>query len=256
MVRYLHRLRSHSMGTLVIGAVVLALVACGGSASSVAPVSTVPSAAPTATPAPSVDGNALAKAVVAKLQADPLIVHVDQVADAEIVEASAGSAPKGTKVQTTMSFDFNGDDMRALMTLSFGGQTTEFEIVALGDTLWAREGASVFGSQPRSAESDQQLIDQGYVRLTDDPGVLRYVGPETIDGRELHRLTALPGAIPYTTGTFDALDLYVLEDGTPVLAKGTFTGKGDAGEVLTGTISLEFSDFGGPITIEAPSTSP
>ena len=135
MVSYLDGFRLRSMGTLVIGVVVLAVVACGGSASSVTPVPTVPSAAPTATPAPSVDGNALAKAVVAKLQADPLIVHVDQVADAEIIEAAAGSAPKGTKVQTTMSFDFNGDDMRALMTLSFGRQTTKFEIVTLNNTL-------------------------------------------------------------------------------------------------------------------------
>jgi len=245
-----------SMRAIVIGVVVLAVVACGGSASSVAPGSIVPSAALTATPAPSVDGDALAKAVVAKLQADPFIVHVDQVSDAEVIEASEGSLPKGAKLQTTAWFDFNGDDMRALMTLSSGGQTTEFEVVALGDTMWYREGASTFGSEPRSAESDQQLRDELYVRLTDDPGVLRYVGPETIDGRELHRLTAGPGAIPYSTGTFDALDLYVLADGTPVLAKGTFTGKGDLGEVATGTTSIEFSDFGGPITIEAPSTNP
>jgi len=245
-----------SMRAIVIGVVVLAVVACGGSASSVAPVSTAPPAAPTATPAPSVDGVALAEAVVAKLQADPLIVHVDQVADAEVIEASAGSAPKGTKVQTTGLYDFNGDDMRALMTVSSGGQTTEIETVVLGDTMWAREGAGTFGSAPRSAEVDQLFSDPTYFRFTDDPGVLRYVGPETIDGRELHRLTAGPGAIQYMNGTYDALDLYVLEDGTPVLAKGTFTSKGDFGEVATGTTSFEFSDFGGPITIEAPSTNP
>ena len=251
MVSDLDGRRLRSMGTLVI--VVFAVVACGGSASSVAPVSP---AALKATLAPSVDGDALAKAVVAKLQADPFIIHVDQIADAEIVEASAGGLPKGAQMQTTASFDFNGDDVRALMTLSFGGQTTEVEIVALGDTSWVREGASTFESGPRSAEFDQLFSDPTYFRFTDDPGVLRYVGLETIDGRELHRLTAVPGAVQYTNGTYEALDLYVLADGTPVLAKGTYTGKDDLGDVVTGTTSFEFSDFGGPITIEAPSTSP
>jgi len=61
MVSYLDGFRLRSMGTLVIGVVVLAVVACGGSASSVTPVPTVPSAAPTATPAPRVDGDAQAE---------------------------------------------------------------------------------------------------------------------------------------------------------------------------------------------------
>ena len=159
MVSDLDRLRLRSMGTIVIGVVVLAVVSCGGSASSVSPVSPVPDAAPTATAAPSVDGVALAKAVVAKLQADPFIVHVDQVADAEVVEASAGGLPKGAKVQTTASFDFNGDDMRGLMTLSFGGQTTEFEVVALGDTLWHAKAPARSGAGPAVPSSDELLWD-------------------------------------------------------------------------------------------------
>ena len=83
----------------------------------------------------------------------------------------------------------------------------------------------------------------------------RYVGLETIDGQGLHHLTALPGRVPYTSGTFDALDLYVLADGTPVLMQGVFTNKAP-GVTVVGKTAVKYSDFGGPITIEAPSPAP
>jgi len=261
-----------SMGALVFGVILLAVGACGGgSASSAAPASAVPSVTAALTPASSIDGVALATAVVARLQADPFIAHVEQIEDGEILEATEGSLPKGAKIHAKDSYDINGDDMRALMTASVGGgQATEYEIVALGDTVWVRQGAGELVSQPRSATLQaalQQAFDPIYksLRITDDPSVLRYVGLELIDGRELHRLTAVRGVVPYTMGpnapgtynmaAYDNLDLYVLDDGTPVLAKGTFTGKGSLGELTSGTNTTAFSNVGGPVTIVEPGSS-
>ena len=99
---------------------------------------------------------------------------------------------------------------------------------------------------PRNAEVQQEL-DAMYrtVRITDDPSALRYVGLETIDGQGLHHLTALPGRVPYTSGTFDALDLYVLADGTPVLMQGVFTNKAP-GVTVVGKTAVKYSDLGVP----------
>ena len=65
------------------------------------------------------------------------------------------------------------------------------------------------------------------VRPVADPSDLSYVGVETVDGRELHHLTA-NGMIAYRpaaggTGNLDAFDIWVEEDRTPVLAKATLS---------------------------------
>jgi hypothetical protein len=89
-----------------------------------------------------------------------------------------------------------------------------------------------------------------------NPAQLRYVGVETIDKVKLHRLTAVR---PFTyvvslgqEGTFDTLDIWVDEDGTPVLARGKVSAIGPYGVEIKGTNELRFSKFGGPIAIAAP----
>jgi len=235
----------------VFGAVMVGVVACGGT------TSPTRSEVATPTPAPSVDGVALAAAVVAKLQADPFVAHVEQIADATTTETTAdGKTVERPDVQIKTSYDFSGDDMRATMTATSPDSTSQSEMAAVGDTLWTRVNDGEFVVLPRNAETEQAL-DEMYrtVRITDDPSVLRYVGPETVEGQELHHLAAAPGQVPYTSGTFDALDLYVLADGTPVLVQGVFTNKAP-GVVVVGKTAVKYSDFGGPITIEAPSPTP
>jgi hypothetical protein len=235
----------------VISAVLLGVVACGGNPSP------AQSEVATPTPAAAVDGVALAAAVVAKLQADPFITHIEQIADATTTETTAdGQTVERPDVQIKTSYDFSGDDMRASMTATSPDSTSQSEMAAVGDTFWTRVNDGKFVVMPRNAETEQAL-DEMYrtVRITDDPSVLRYVGLETLDGQDLHHLTAVPGKVPYASGTFDALDLYVLADGTPVLVQGLFTNTAP-GVVVVGKTAVKYSDFGGPITIEAPTTTP
>ena len=94
------------------------------------------------------------------------------------------------------------------------------------------------------------------MRLVTDPLDLRYVGAEEVDGRELHHLTA-SRAIPYApgaggSGNYDVFDIWIEEDGTPVLAKTAFSARDPTGVEVTGTTNFEFSNVGGPIEIVAP----
>ena len=94
------------------------------------------------------------------------------------------------------------------------------------------------------------------MRLVTDPLDLRYVGVEEVDGRDLHHLTA-SRTIPYApaaggSGQYDVFDIWVEEDGTPVLAMTAFSATDPNGVAVNGTTNFEFSNVGGPIEIVAP----
>ena len=98
------------------------------------------------------------------------------------------------------------------------------------------------------------------MRLTTDPADLRYVGLETVEGRQLHHLTS-SRPIPYTpanggTGQYDVFDVWIEEDGTPVLARTAFSATDAAGNKANGTTEFRYSKFGGPIQIVAPAVAP
>ena len=147
-----------------------------------------------------------------------------------------------------------------MVTIAAGTESNEQEIVVIGDEAWARNGAAapLTSVPPAALEATVAGLYEA-VRLVDEPEALRFVGVETIDGRELQHLTA-NGTIPYTpagggTGQYDVFDLYVLEDGTPVHARTEFSATNSLGLDASGTTDFTFSDWGGPITIEPPAGS-
>jgi hypothetical protein len=238
-------------------AALLGVAGCGSTPTPAPSAAVVPTPTSTTTPAAVTDGDALVRAVVARLQADPFVAHVEQIADAITTETGEDDKiVERPNVQLTASYDFSGDDMRASMTVATTGVSKRSEMAAVGDTYWARDDENDWVAIPRSAEV-QRGLDEMYqtVRITDDPSALRYVGLETLDGEQLHHLSALPGRVPYASGTFDALDLYVRADGTPVLFNGKFTTKAP-GVVVVGTTAVAYSGFGGPILIEPPVPTP
>ena len=240
------------------------LTACGGAASSPA-ASEVPEPSTVVTPAPASDappseappteqpppadaGGPYAEALVAALAADPLSLHLEQVATA--------TTPVG-QVEATLSGDFSGDDLDITIQLTTAGEGVDMDMVVVGDTAYVRlRGDEDWTSVPHDvAEAEVAGLVQN-MRLVTDPLDLRYVGPEDVDGRELHHLTA-SRAIPYApaaggTGQYDVFDIWVEEDGTPVLAKTAFSAKDPTGVEVSGTTNFEFSNFGGPIEIVAP----
>ena len=239
-------------GAGALFAALLMAAACGVPASPVPVSSAAPSAAPTLTPTPTIDGSALARAAVAKLHADPFIAHIEQVAEGTAL---------GQAVEAKVSCDLNGDDARCIVSAALPTGAVESGFVILGEEAWV-SGDGVFTKVPLSAVQDAPAAYIKAIRITDDPSAFTYAGMEEIDGRDLHRLAAPSGQIPYVgangaTGVYDTLDLYVLADGTPVLLRAAYTGTDAAsGITSSGTTTFELSSFGGPITIEAPSTSP
>ena len=233
----------------LVGSLALAVLGCSGAA----PPSVVPTAPPTPTPAPTVDvGAQVTKLVCAAFASDPLVMHVVQTASLTVSDGK-----KSVKENVSMTLDLSDRDLSAEFTTKTAGKTTsDMGLVALGKTVYARDGKGRWQSGPR-ANAEQNIADVIRTLPTiRDPAHLRYVGIETIGAQRLHHLTV---ARPFTyvmnigqTGTFDTFDIWVEDDGTPVLAKGNVSAIGAYGVEIKGTNELRFSKFGGPIRIAAP----
>jgi LppX_LprAFG lipoprotein len=241
------------------------VAACGGATGSPSATPTVTAAvdtpAPTEAPpseavvtphSPSLEppadaGDPFAEALVAALGSDPLAMHLEQVATA--------TTPVG-EIEATLSGDFSGPDLDITMHITTPAGDVDTDMIVLGETAYIREGGGAWQSAPRAtAEASLAGLLQN-MRLVSDPQDLRYVGPETVDGRELHHLTA-SRTIPYEpaaggSGQYDVFDIWVEEDGTPVLAKTAFSAQDVSGIAITGTTNFEFSNFGEPVEIVAP----
>jgi hypothetical protein len=249
MLPAMHRSRPlpHGLAVVTLG---LAVLACSGAAPSVEPVATAP---PTQTPAPSVDiGAVYARAVVAAFASDPLVLRVVQTA-----KLTVSDGKDAVKETVSMTLDLSDRDLHAELTTKTGKKTTtDLDLVVVGSSVYTREGTGRWQSGPRS-NAEQNLAD--LIRMLPalrDPTHLRYVGVETIEKQKLQHLTAAR-PISYVmsigqTGTFDTFDIWIEDDGTPVLATGNVSAIGPYGVEITGTNELRFSKFGGPIKIVAP----
>jgi len=238
---------------LVRGAFVLtcafALLAC----TSAAPPTPVPATArPTPTPAPSVDLSAkYAKAMIAAFAADPLVLHVVQT-----VKATASLDAQSKKIDATMTLDLSDRDLSMHLETTAAKKTTKLDMVVVGRAVYARIGKDHWTQGSRS-NFEQSIADIATaLQPIKNPTYLGYVGVETIDKRKLVHLTAVK-AFPYISadgqrGTYDSFDMWIEEDGTPVLAKGKISVIGAYGMEIKGTSELSFSKFGGPIEIVAP----
>jgi hypothetical protein len=236
----------------------LVVAACGTAASPspspAAPTSSPPagpSAAPSSSASPSlVAGGPLVELAVAKLNSDPLVTHFKETATGD----SAGRT-----VIATLEGDISGKDMAYHLSGTSAGQAVDFELVLVGDTAWGRQGGGAWSATP--AADVKGSIDSlvGAIRLIHDPAQLADLGPQTIEGRDLRHLTAAV-EIPYSVSTgakgrYDAFDIWVEADGTPVLVSTAFSGELGSTRA-TGTTEIRFSNFGGPITIVPPVDAP
>ena len=245
-----------------LSAVTLLVVACGPAASPASPT-VAPSAAaspsiaasPSLAASPSaVAGGPIVELAVAKLNARPFRAHVEEIATAETTPASSS----GT-VNVTMAGDFNDQDLSVHLSGTSAGTVLDLELAVVGDTAWVRQGSAAWTSAPRSsvASSLESMIVA--LQLVHDPKQLQEVGIESVDGQSLHHLTKAAD-IPYTVttgtiGSYDALDLWVRDDGTPVKLTARFTGK-QGSVTASGTIEVRFSRFGETIEIKPPEAAP
>ena len=235
----------------VVVAVALSVFGCAGRPS------VVPSAAdwrPGPTPVvASIDpGARYAKALVAALASDPLVLHAIQT-----TKATASYEYLSKKLDTTVTMDLSDRDFHMhTVTKSPAGKVNKADLIVVGKAVYARfDGSRWTKSSRLDYERSTTDIVRAY-QVVRNPLDLRWVGTETIDKRKLQHLTAVRDlpflAMTGMTGTYTRFDIWVEEDGTPVLLKGTFTTVVDYGVEIEGKAEVRFSKFGGTIKITAP----
>ena len=233
---------------IVVVTLSLAVLACSGAAPTPAPAT----AAPAPTPAPSIDlGPQYIRGAVAAFATDPLVLH-GVVSENLVITAGKDSA----KLDKSMTVDLSGRDMNAHLTSKSKGKTTTVDLVMVDLSAYVRVGKDKFKTSTRAAYTEAYMDIVQSLRLVRHPSYLSYVGAETIDAVQLQHLVAIRD-VPYFTDTGDAatvkkLDLWVDQNGTPVLAKLKYSMVGPHGSEVEGTKEVRFSKFDGPITIAAP----
>jgi len=243
---------------LVLGAIVMSVAftvaACAGRSFVIPPPEVrYPAPAPVRSVGP---GDHYVDALVAKLATDPLILHSDQTTKGTASYESE-SANLSAELDTTVTMDLSGRDQKMIIVSKTpAGKTSTMDLVVVGKTVYSRlDGGRWMKSSRVDYERSRTDVARAY-RLVKNPAYLRYVGLETVDKKQLHHVTAIRD-IPFISltelnGTYTLLDIWVEEDGTPVLIKGTFTTVVDYGIEITGTSEMRISKFGGPIKIAAP----
>jgi hypothetical protein len=233
----------------LVATVALALVACAAKGPTPPPV---PVFHPGPTPARSVDPDLkYADAMIAKFASDPLIFHVVQT-----IKLTATDDTDSLRVTGSITMDASDGNTKVNLVLKAAGKTIKVDQVAIGSSIWSRIGSGRW-SKGLLSTYEQDISDT--VRALQpirDSAHLTYVGVEKIDKQKLHHLTA-NRKFPYVMadgqrGTYDKFDIWVQEDGTPVLAKGKVSVIGAYGIEIKGTTELHYSKFGGKIKITAP----
>jgi hypothetical protein len=236
-------------GAIVV-AIAFSVLACAGRPSYVPnPPALYPGPTPVvvATPAP---GAKYAEALVAAFATDPLVLHAVQTAKLKGLYELDGAS-----VNVTTTLDISGRDMDIHIVSKSAGKTTKIDLVVIGKTVFGRVGGKPW-KKVRRSDFEQDITDvvRG-LQLIRNPAYLSYVGVETIDKHELHHLKAnrtFPYVNSNASGTFDKFDIWIREDGTPVLVIGKISAVGAYGFEISGTTEMRISKFGGPIKIEAP----
>ena len=257
------RSRQPSLVALTILAVLVAGCTSGGggtggptSPPAASPAATTPAASPTvaasSSPTAAAGGEQVVAAFMEVANDEDQTFHLD--IDAEIAVARTRTLLEG-------EMDVAGDDYQLTMVLNVGGRSIEISNVKVGEDNWARLGRGEW--QKTRAQAEAQNVNP-FAEL--DEGDIEYVGTETRNGQQLHRLR-LTKAVPLDPKTLGggaltdvdiestSFDVFVEEDGTPVTATFDLTGSGRANR-QTVPIELEadytFSGVGSDIVIEPP----
>jgi hypothetical protein len=245
-----HRRSLARFGGVLLASVVL--VGCNGAA---APSGAATKSGAPAKAAPSIDtaaGIRYAKATIAALTKDPFVAHVEQ-----LTSATQEAGGKSAKILATMSADFAGDDMDVQIDATSIGQKLDMRMRLVGKNAYVyQSGTWLKGKRSKIKAEIKELVDA--VRVFTDPNDLRYMGQERVGNKDLQHFRALR-QLPYESGMgfaghYDDFDLWVKSDGTPVRYEATFSVEDKKIGKVTGSMTVDFTKFGGPIKIKAPKT--
>jgi hypothetical protein len=208
-----------------------------------------------ATPVSSLTGGgSLATVVVERMARTPFRTRID-VRATTVTTTDGGPT---TKVDATQTGVINDQDFDLQIGTTAAGVVSRAHVVAVGDTLYVKVDEASWQLSDRANAAVAIETSLWEIRRTLNGGDLADVGTEPLDGQTVHHLTmTAPGAIHDPRNpliVFDAYDLWVLTDGSPVrrtevirLSQGSLTS--------TYTSDTRYSDFGKAITIVAPTVT-
>jgi hypothetical protein len=259
---------------LALAAVAILLAACGSAASpSPSPTAPTPTAStlpdpdpdasvePSAPPSSAPTGDAIPTrnmTVPADVAQAPLDAFFDMQTDPELSfrVVQEGSFRSGEIPLGDFRYEIARSGRDAEATGSVAGQ--ELEIVIVDDEAWVRTG-DAWTATTREAISGDDIVD--VLRYTGDRDDFVFVG---LEGDGSYRYAAVRD-LPYETsamrdsgaeGAIDAMTLVIDENGEPVRMTFSFHAEqptGQGGSIpIEGDSTLTFSDWRGPIAIEAP----
>lgn len=249
--------RSNARALARFCGVLLASALLAGCTGAAAPSGATTKSAAPAKATPAIDtaaGIKYAKAAVAALHKDPFFAHVEQVST-----ATHSMGGQSEKILATMSADFAGDDIGLDLEMSAIGQRIELQLRLVGKNAYVKQGGVWIKGKRSALKGDalthlNEMVDA--VRVIEDPNDLRYMGQERVGKQDLQHFRALR-QLPYETGLgfsghYDEFDIWVQSDGTPVRYKATFSAEDKKIGKVTGTMTMDFTKFGGPIKVKAP----
>ena len=196
-------------------------------------------------------GGPLVALVVERMSRTPFRTRLDVRATTVATTDGGPTRP----VDATQTGVINDHDFDLEVGTTTAGIVSRAHVVALGDTLYVKVGEAAWQLSDRAnaaAGIEASLREIRRTLATDD---LADLGAETLDGQAVHHLTmTAPGAIHDPVNpliVFDAYDLWLLTDGSPVRRKEVMR-VSQGSLASTYTSDTRYSGFGDPMTIVAP----
>lgn len=264
-------------GATAASAVLLAVAACGQAApattgasigsstpSPSAPTSSSPAASGSTSSSSAVDGGSpsptphgsltgggpLARLVVERMARTPFSARIE-VHTTSLTKTDTASAD----LSATETGAISGTDLDLTIDGLSGGTKLHSRVIVIGDTVYAsnRDGRWEVSSRTQMAFAIDAILLE--VRRTVNGDDLADLGEETLDGRAVHHLTlTAPVTIHDPVNgeiVFDAFDLWVLADGSPVLRR-TESHASKGVMTSSGISETHYDGFGTAIEIRPP----
>jgi hypothetical protein len=238
------------------------LVSCGAPAPTPTPLPTsTPTPVPTPTPTPLPPSAQAIMTAALDAQQAAESYHFDM----DALVSMTGDAVGGTmKVPFNFAGDFQAPDrMQGTMKATAQGVTVETGMTMIGTDVWIKDPTT--GQWVASPQSAVPFTPQEFTKL--DPSVLQnlqFVGEESLDGTPTYHLTTQTSA-PLDLGEplgqiqLDMKAGYWIDSETDLVRKitvgGTVPTTGTVQLTIGLSMTIQFSDYGVPVTIEPPPTA-
>jgi hypothetical protein len=237
------KMKRLALPVIVLIALALFVIACGG---------------PAATPTPPPAADILNAATVAMDKVDS--VHIDMT-----MQMTMTAQGMTLNIPMTLKGDMqNPDRFKGTLTMDMMGQSVKADMVVISPTTYISESTTAEW-QTTTAEEAGIPFDPSEISgvKPEDIEGLAFVGEETVGDRPAYHLTgkvkSAPLGLQESLGAGDDVNLkadYWIDKENSYILKWTVSGDlaitGDIEATINLSMVMLFSNFGAPVTIEAP----